>query len=170
MSSTCFTGVVIPYIKVVNGFMQEFNAAGVNTGKVSGIGLNAHAYLERRQWSATAPLAPEVEHPDYSTDLPYLAANGFKYIQVMVAPFNGRQAAGTSYQVWDYVVGEPRFATDNTVVDLRIQDKYLEARQPACLAERHTPYGRATGILLGLECGENHGARRFESGGDAGVQ
>ena len=41
----------MPYIKVINGVMQEFNAAGVNTGKVSGIGLNAHAYLEHRQWS-----------------------------------------------------------------------------------------------------------------------
>jgi len=58
----------MPYIKVINGVMQEFNAAGVNTGKVSGIGLNAHAYLEHRQWSVNAPLAPDPKTPDYSTD------------------------------------------------------------------------------------------------------
>lgn len=93
----------MPYIKVINGVMQEFNAAGVNTGKVSGIGLNAHAYLEHRQWSVTAPLAPDLKTPDYSTDLPYLAVNGFKYLQVMVAPFNGRVAKGTGHQVWDKI-------------------------------------------------------------------
>ncbi|KKO61422.1 hypothetical protein VM94_05194 [Janthinobacterium sp. KBS0711] len=119
----------MPYIKVINGVMQEFNAAGVNTGKVSGIGLNSHAYLERRQWSATAPLTPDVENPDYSTDLPYLAANGFKYIQVMVAPFNGRVAKGTGHQVWDHVVGNPTFATDNTLLALNINPEYWEAVQ-----------------------------------------
>ena len=47
----------MPYIKVINGVMQEFNAAGVNTGKVSGIGLNFHGYLERRNWSDAAQFA-----------------------------------------------------------------------------------------------------------------
>lgn len=78
----------MPYIKVINGAMQEFNPAGVNTGKVSGIGLNSHAYLERRTWSPDATAATNDGNPDYPADLPYLAANGFKYIQVMVAPFN----------------------------------------------------------------------------------
>lgn len=120
----------MPYIKVINGVMQEFNAAGVNTGKVSGIGLNSHAYLERRNWSPeTTVITTNDGNPDYPADLPYLAANGFKYIQVMVAPFNGRVAAGTGHQVWDYVVGKPTFATDNTVVALNINDTYWTAVQ-----------------------------------------
>ncbi|WP_035821547.1 LamG-like jellyroll fold domain-containing protein [Janthinobacterium sp. RA13] len=110
----------MPYIKVINGVMQEFNAAGVNTGKVSGIGLNAHAYLEHRQWSVNAPLAPDPKTPDYSTDLPYLAANGFKYLQVMLAPFKGKDG----YWNWGEVVGEPKFATDNTLTDVNIKDSY----------------------------------------------
>ena len=118
----------MPYIKVINGVMQEFNAAGVNTGKVSGIGLNSHAYLERRTWSAVAAATTTNDsNPDYPADFPYLAANGFKYIQVMMAPFNGTMADGTGYQVWDYVVGKPKFADDNTVVDLRINDTYWAA-------------------------------------------
>ena len=118
----------MPYIKVINGVMQEFNAAGVNTGKVSGIGLNSHAYLERRTWSAVAAATTTNDsNPDYPADFPYLAANGFKYIQVMMAPFNGTMADGTGYQVWDYVVGKPKFADDNTVVDLGINDTYWAA-------------------------------------------
>lgn len=113
----------MPYIKVINGVMQEFNAAGVNTGKVSGIGLNSHGYLERRDWSAAPQFAPVDKNPDYTTDLPYLAANGFKYIQVMVAPFNGK----AGYWNWGKVVGEPKFATDNTLTDVSINDSYWEA-------------------------------------------
>ena len=119
----------MPYIKVINGVMQEFNAAGVNTGKVSGIGLNSHAYLERRTWSPDATAATNDGNPDYPADLPYLAANGVKYIQVMVAPFNGRVANGTGHQVWDYVVGMPEFASDNTVVTLNINETYWAAVQ-----------------------------------------
>lgn len=119
----------MPYIKVINGVMQEFNAAGVNTGKVSGIGLNSHAYLERRAWSSGATAATNDGNPDYPADLPYLAANGVKYIQVMVAPFNGRVANGTGHQVWDYVVGMPEFASDNTVVTLNINETYWAAVQ-----------------------------------------
>ena len=115
----------MPYIKVVNGVMQEFNAAGVNTGKVSGIGLNSHAYLERRDWSDAAQFTPSDKNPDYSTDLPYLAANGFKYIQVMVAPFNGKDG----YWNWGYVVGKPDFATDNTLTALNIKPEYWAAVQ-----------------------------------------
>lgn len=113
----------MPYIKVINGVMQEFNAAGVNTGKVSGIGLNSHAYLEHRSWSVTAPLVPAPKNPDYTTDLPYLAANGFKYIQVMVAPFNGKAGSWN----WGYVVGEPKFAPDNTLIDMNINASYWSA-------------------------------------------
>ena len=119
----------MPYIKVINGVMQEFNAAGVNTGKVSGIGLNSHSYLERRTWSPDATAATNDGNPDYPADLPYLAANGVKYIQVMVAPFNGRVANGTGHQVWDYVVGMPEFASDNTVVTLNINETYWAAVQ-----------------------------------------
>lgn len=119
----------MPYIKVINGVMQEFNAAGVNMGKVSGIGLNSHAYLERRTWSPDATAATNDGNPDYPADLPYLAANGVKYIQVMVAPFNGRVANGTGHQVWDYVVGMPEFASDNTVVTLNINETYWAAVQ-----------------------------------------
>lgn len=115
----------MPYIKVINGVMQEFNAAGVNTGKVSGIGLNAHAYLEHRNWSVTAPLDPDVKNPDYSTDFPYLAANGFKYLQVMMAPFNGKDGAWN----WGEVVGKPDFATDNTLTALNIKPAYWAAIQ-----------------------------------------
>lgn len=113
----------MPYIKVINGVMQEFNAAGVNTGKVSGLGLNSHGYLERRNWSAAPQFAPVDNNPDYTTDLPYLAANGFKYIQVMVAPFNGK----AGYWNWGEVVGEPKFATDNTLTDVNIKDSYWTA-------------------------------------------
>ncbi|CAM2848660.1 LamG-like jellyroll fold domain-containing protein [Janthinobacterium lividum] len=115
----------MPYIKVINGVMQEFNAAGVNTGKVSGIGLNAHAYLEHRNWSVTAPLTPDVKNPDYSTDFPYLAANGFKYLQVMLAPFNGEDGGWN----WGEVVGKPNFATDNTLTALNIKPEYWAAIQ-----------------------------------------
>lgn len=113
----------MPYIKVINGVMQEFNAAGVNTGKVSGIGLNSHAYLERRDWSDAPQFTPSDKNPDYTTDLPYLAANGFKYIQVMVAPFNGK----AGYRNWGYIVGEPKFAPDNTLTDVNIQESYWHA-------------------------------------------
>lgn len=115
----------MPYIKVINGVMQEFNAAGVNTGKVSGIGLNSHAYLEHRNWSDTAPLVPDPMYPDYSTDLPYLAANGFKYIQVMLAPFSGKPG----YLNWGAIVGQPKFAPDNTLTELKINDSYWDAVQ-----------------------------------------
>lgn len=110
----------MPYIKVINGVMQEFNAAGVNTGKVSGIGLNSHAYLERRNWSSAPQFSPSDENPDYTTDLPYLAANGFKYIQVMVAPFSGKPG----YLNWGAIVGQPKFAPDNTLTDVNIQESY----------------------------------------------
>ncbi|NHQ92682.1 LamG domain-containing protein [Janthinobacterium lividum] len=110
----------MPYIKVINGVMQEFNAAGVNTGKVSGIGLNSHAYLERRNWSSAPQFSPSDENPDYTTDLPYLAANGFKYIQVMVAPFSGK----LGYLNWGAIVGQPKFAPDNTLTDVNIQESY----------------------------------------------
>ncbi|MGK5046309.1 hypothetical protein ACQ4WP_10470 [Janthinobacterium sp. GB4P2] len=123
MSSTCFAGAVMPYIKVINGVMQEFNAAGVNTGKVSGIGLNSHAYLERRNWSKAPQFTPSDKNPDYTTDLPYLAANGFKYIQVMVAPFSGKPGNLN----WGAIVGQPKFADDNSLSALNIRPEYWDA-------------------------------------------
>ena len=112
----------MPYIKVINGVMQEFNSSGVNTGPVASIGLNSYSYLERKQWAATGAGTTDATNPDYTTDFPYLAGQGIKYIQVMMAPFNG-----TGTLSWNTVVGTPTFNADNTVANLNINAAYWSA-------------------------------------------
>ncbi|WP_175022902.1 LamG-like jellyroll fold domain-containing protein [Rugamonas rivuli] len=114
----------MPYIKVENGVMQEYNNDGLNTGPVASIGLNAYSYLERRGWSATGKGVTGPSNPDYLEDFPYLQSKGIKYLQVMAAPFS----ASGSYLSWSVVVGQPSF-NGNAVSDLKINDSYWAAVQ-----------------------------------------
>ncbi|MQA36722.1 LamG-like jellyroll fold domain-containing protein [Rugamonas aquatica] len=109
----------MPYIKVENGVMQEYNNDGLNTGPVASIGLNAYSYLERRAWSATGRGGTGPDNPDYVDDFPFLQSKGIKYLQVMVAPY----ASKDSTLPWGKVVGEPAFS-GNLVSNLNINDSY----------------------------------------------
>lgn len=108
----------MPYIKVVNGVMREYSAAGVDVGPVNSIGLNAYSYLERRNWSAGLGTTG-ADNPDYTVDFPWLAGQGFKYLQVMVAPFSATGGTG-----WNTIVGAPTFNSDNSVANLNINAGY----------------------------------------------
>jgi hypothetical protein len=108
----------MPYIKVISGAMREFSTAGVDQGRVNSIGLNAYSYLERRAWS-TGLGSTGADNPDYTVDFPWLAGQGFKYLQVMVAPFSN-----TGGNAWSGVVGTPTFNADNTVNNLNINANY----------------------------------------------
>lgn len=113
----------MPYIKVEDGVMQEYNIDGLNTGPVATIGLNAYNYLERRYWSATGKGGTGADNPDYPEDFVFLQSKGVKYLQVMVAPFSGSGSALS----WDVVVGLPTFNADNSVRDLNIKQSYWDA-------------------------------------------
>lgn len=108
----------MPYIKVINGVMREFSAAGVDQGRVNSLGFNAYSYLERRAWS-TGLGTTGADNPDYTVDFPWLASQGFKYLQVMVAPFSAGSALG-----WNTIVGASTFNADNTVNTLTINAAY----------------------------------------------
>ncbi|MES2074375.1 MAG: LamG-like jellyroll fold domain-containing protein [Pseudomonadota bacterium] len=118
----------MPYIKVIDGVMQEFNREHRNTGRVASIGLNAYSYLERCHWGVPVPgaalPADSPESPAYPEDFQFLQANGFQYVQVMTSPFAGK---GGAYS-WSGVIGDPTFKTDsNTVLSLNIKPGYWEA-------------------------------------------
>ncbi|RFP13534.1 MULTISPECIES: LamG-like jellyroll fold domain-containing protein [unclassified Duganella] len=114
----------MPYIKIENGVMQEYNNDGLNTGPVATIGLNAYSYLERRAWSATSKGVTGPSNPDYPEDFVFLQSKGIKYLQVMIAPFSG---LGSSL-AWGPVVGQPSF-NGNSVSDLKINQSYWDAVQ-----------------------------------------
>lgn len=115
----------MPYIKVQDGVMQEYDHTGLNTGPVASIGLNAYNYLERRNWSATEHGGTGPSNPDYPEDFAFLQSKGIKYLQVMMAPFSG---TGDSTS-WNVVVGGPRFNNDNSVNSLNINQTYWNAVQ-----------------------------------------
>jgi hypothetical protein len=108
----------MPYIKVIDGAMREFSTTGTDLGLVNSIGFNAYSYLERRAWSAGLGTTG-ADNPDYTVDFPWLSSQGFKYLQVMVAPFSAAGAAG-----WNAIVGVPTFNADNTVASLNINAAY----------------------------------------------
>jgi hypothetical protein len=108
----------MPYIKVVKGAMREFSTGGIDLGLVNSIGLNSYCYLERRQWS-TGLGTTGADNPDYTVDFPWLSSQGFKYLQVMVAPFSAAGSFG-----WNTIVGSPTFNSDNTVASLNINASY----------------------------------------------
>lgn len=109
----------MPYIRVMDGVMQEFDKNGVNLGKVRSLGVNSYSYLERRNWS-TGKGTTGPSNPDYTDDLPYLVSQGLIYNQVMMAPFSGAGSATS----WNQIVGTPTFKPDNTVDTLGIKPSY----------------------------------------------
>ncbi|OEZ55426.1 hypothetical protein [Duganella sp. HH105] len=117
----------MPYIRVIDGVMQEFDETGMNVGPVATIALNSYSYLERRQWNKTTKVGTGPNNPDYTDDLPFLHAQGYKYVQVMMAPFSGAVKEG-AYFNWGAVVGEPKFNTsNNSVSDPGFKDSYWDA-------------------------------------------
>jgi hypothetical protein len=118
----------VPYIKVINGVMQEFDGQHLNTGRVASIGLNAYSHLENLSWGhipADSIHAGHAKYPAYPDDFRFLRQQGFKYVQVMMTPFNG--VGG--YFSWESVVGRPDFNADNTVRNLNINSTYWNLLQ-----------------------------------------
>jgi hypothetical protein len=109
----------MPYIRVIDGVMQEFDSNDHMVGPVQSIGLNAYAYLDKISWTKTG--TPSVGWT-YQQDFPNLRAKGISYIQVMLAPFAGGNAAAG----WPTVVGMPDFNDDNSVADLHINFAYWD--------------------------------------------
>ena len=116
----------MPYIRVIDGVMQEFDETGMNVGPVATIALNSYSYLERRNWNKTTKGGTGPNNPDYTDDLPFLHAQGYKYVQVMMAPFSGVIKEG-AYFNWAAVVGEPKFNSDNSVSAPGFLDSYWDA-------------------------------------------
>ncbi len=109
----------MPYIKVINGVMQEFNNSGVNTGPVNTCGFNAYSYMEDMYWSSNS-YTGTAYNPTYSVDFPFLAANGIKYLKCMFIPY-------ANSGVYDFatVVGQATFNADNSVAALNINSSYI---------------------------------------------
>jgi hypothetical protein len=90
----------MPYIRVVEGVMYEYDSAtDVQGPPLAELGLNAYRYLEARNWSLNPPSPPDPDSPDYTVDFPFLAGHKFRFLNIMAAPFTLTE--------WTNVVGDP---------------------------------------------------------------
>lgn len=123
----------MPYIRSIEGALYEFDNDDNRLGRLQALALNSYSYLQRRLWSATGTgITNPVTNPDYTDDFPFLAAHGFRYIQIMAAPFGAVE--------WKTYVGEP----DLSHVNLGIKASYFAAVN--AILEEAKAYG--LGLLL----------------------